>query len=138
MKKFILLVCIVAMSAMNVVAKVEKKERFDSKNYAQATFPEPTCDLGYINEADGIVRCEFEVVNTGTSPLIIINVKPSCGCTATNYNKKPIAPGEKGKIKVSYNPSGTKGGFRKSLVVKTNGREKRTTLYIEGSVIPKK
>ena len=131
MRRIFILIYIVAVGAICAVAK-------DVKDYAQATFPNPTCDLGFIKEEKGLVKCEFEVVNSGTSPLIIIDAKASCGCTRPDYPKRPIEPGKKAKIKVTYNPAGISGGFRKSITVKTNGREKRTTLYIEGSVVPKR
>ena len=44
--------------------------------------------------------------------------------------------GKKAKIKVTYSPIGRPGAFRKSVKVKTNGREQRTTLTIEGTVQP--
>ena len=56
--------------------------------------------------------------------------------TDKNCNDLSVIEGVKGKVK--YNPAGVSGGFRKSLIVKTNGREKRTSLYIDGSVIPRK
>lgn len=132
MRRIFSMICAVAVCVACALAKD------NTKDFAQATFPDQTCDLGFIKEEKGLVKCEFEVVNTGTSPLIIIDVKTSCGCTHPDYPKRPINPGKKAKIKVTYNPAGTSGGFRKSITVKTNGKEKRTTLYIEGSVIPKK
>ena len=108
-----------------------------SDKYAQATFPKNTYDFGYIKEADGVVTCEFEFINTGNEPLIILTAKPTCGCTVPDYPKKPIAPDEKGVITISFNPAGREGGFLKTVTVKTNGREKRTTLKLEGSIIPK-
>jgi hypothetical protein len=39
----------------------------------------------------------FEFKNTGTTDVVITNVKASCGCTATDYTKTPIKPGETAK-----------------------------------------
>ena len=122
---------LVVLSAFSLGAK-------DNKEYAEATFSSTTADLGFIREEKGIARCEFELTNTGNSPLIIIEAKASCGCTNPEFPTRPIAPGKKAKIKVKFNPAGGKGGFRKTIIVKTNGREKRTSLYIEGSIIPRK
>lgn len=108
----------------------------DDSKYAQATFPEKTHDFGIIKEENGSVSTVFEVINTGNKPLIIVDVAVSCGCTSHEYTKKPIAPGKKGKIKVFYNPAGRPGAFKKDIKVRTNGREKRTTLFIEGTTIP--
>ena len=57
----------------------------------------------------------------------------SCGCTVATYTKKPVAPGEKGEVKVTYNGKGKfEGHFKKSITVRTNGTVEMTRLYIEG------
>ena len=61
----------------------------------------------------------------------------SCGCTRPEYPTKPIKPGKKGKVKVTYNPAGRPGEFRKTIKVRTNGKPKKITLSIDGCVIPK-
>ncbi len=129
MKQFVSTILLI-MFALQAMAKDEE--------YAQATFQKKKYDFGYIKEADGVVTCEFEFVNTGNEPLVILSAKPSCGCTVPEYPKKPIAPEGRGIIKVSFNPAGRQGGFMSTVTVRTNGREKRTTLTLEGSIIPKK
>ena len=58
-------------------------------------------DFGIIKEEKGPVSTVFEVENTGNKPLLIVDISVSCGCTSTDYTKRPIAPGKKGKIKVN-------------------------------------
>ena len=118
--------CLVAISAMA-----------DDKQ-AEATFAANKHDFGTIKEADGPVSCTFEFTNTGDKPLLIIDATASCGCTRPDYPTKPIKPGKKGKIKVTYSPIGRPGAFKKTVKVKTNGKERLTILRIEGTVIPKK
>lgn len=110
---------------------------FAEDKYAQATFTEKRHDFGQIQEMKGPVTHTFEFTNTGNKPLIIVEAVASCGCTRPEYPTKPIKPGKKGKIKVTYNPIGRPGGFSKSVRVKTNGREHFSTLIIEGVTIPK-
>ena len=105
---------------------------------AEATFATLSHDFGTIQEAKGPVSCTFEFTNTGNKPLLIIDAVASCGCTRPEYPSKPIKPGKKGKIKVTYSPIGRPGAFKKSVKVKTNGKERTVTLRIEGTVIPKK
>ena len=95
-------------------------------------------DFGTIKEANGPVSCTFEFTNTGNKPLLIIDATASCGCTRPEYPTKPVKPGKKGKIKVTYSPIGRPGAFKKTVKIKTNGKERTTTLRIEGTVIPKK
>lgn len=105
--------------------------------YAEATFEVVSHDFGTIQEAKGPVSCTFEFTNTGNKPLLIIDATASCGCTRPEYPTKPIKPGKKGKIKVTYSPIGRPGAFKKTVKVKTNGKERTTTLHIQGTVIPK-
>ena len=129
MKRFFIAffaVCLVAISALA-----------DGKQ-AEATFSVKSHDFGTIQEAKGPVSCTFEFTNTGDKPLLIIDATASCGCTRPEYPSKPIKPGKKGKIKVTYSPIGRPGAFKKTIKVKTNGKERTTTLRIEGTVIPKK
>ena len=58
--------------------------------------------------------------------------------TRPEFPTKPIKPGKKGKIKVTYSPIGRPGAFKKSVKIKTNGSTRSITLNIEGTVIPKK
>ena len=105
--------------------------------YAESTFEVKSHDFGTIQEAKGPVSCTFEFTNTGDKPLLIIDATASCGCTKPEYPTKPIKPGKKGKIKVTYSPIGRPGAFKKTVKIKTNGKERSTTLRIEGTVIPK-
>jgi hypothetical protein len=112
------------------------------KNYAQ--FAEPSIsfnktshNFGNINELDGIKSYDFEFINNGSQPLILYDVTSTCGCTVPEWNKEPIAPGGKGKIKITFDPMGRPGAFRKPVTVKSNARESTVTLYVVGMVSPK-
>ena len=107
------------------------------KAKAIAMFTEKNHDFGYIKEEKGAVSHDFEFENVGDEPLIILSATASCGCTRPEYPTKPIKPGKKGKIKVTFSPIGRPGPFRTEISVKTNGRNKMVRLHIEGSVIGK-
>ncbi|MGH2666994.1 DUF1573 domain-containing protein [Flavobacterium sp.] len=77
---------------------------------------------------------EFEFKNTGKAAVIITNVKASCGCTATDYTKTPIQPGETAKIAATYNAA-AKGPFTKTVTVTTNAEEASKVLSFKGTVI---
>lgn len=101
------------------------------------TFDKTTHDFGKINEADGRVTTVFTFVNEGTTPLVLSNVRASCGCTTPKWTREPIEPGQSGDITVTYNPSGRPGRFQKTVTVTSNATEATTKLYIKGEVIPK-
>ena len=107
-------------------------------DYAEITFKEISYNFGTIKESKGPVTHKFEFTNTGNKPLILTNVTASCGCTQPEYPTKPIKPGKKGTIKVTFSPIGRAGAFKKTVKVKTNGREPRSVLQIQGTIIPAK
>ena len=80
------------------------------------------------------VSCTFTFTNNGNEPLIISNVKPSCGCTTPKWTKEPILPGKSGKITAEYNAA-AEGVFNKAIVVTSNASEKSVNLKIKGTVI---
>lgn len=82
------------------------------------TAPNNTIDYGKVfrGEDDG-VRV-FEFTNTGDAPLIVTNVRSTCGCTVPSKPKEPIMPGKTGIIEVKYNMA--LGPIRKSITVETN------------------
>ncbi len=96
-------------------------------------------NFGDINEKDGKVSHKFSFKNDGDQPLLILSVKPSCGCTTPNWSKNPIKPGDEGFIIAEYNPKGRPGVFRKSLNVVTNqsikDKPNNSYIYIKGKVL---
>jgi len=96
---------------------------------------ETTHDFGTIVETDGAVSYSFEVTNTGTADLLISNVQGSCGCAVPEWSKTPIAPGEKGFVKVTFNPLNRPGAFNKTVVVTNNSAQSPVTLFIKGNVV---
>lgn len=104
---------------------------------AVITFSKSEHDFGKINEADGKVTTIFEFKNEGMEPLVLSNVKASCGCTTPQWTKTPIEPGQTGSISVTYNPVGRPGKFQKTITVTSNSSDSPKKLYIKGEVIPK-
>ena len=110
---------------------------------AQSTQAMATADIIAVNKAEHNfgtieqgtpVTTEFVVTNKSKTPLIITEVRTSCGCTTPDYTKTPIAPGKTGIVKASYNAA-TIGDFNKSVTLVTNQGEKM--LFIKGSVTAK-
>lgn len=102
-----------------------------------AKFTETNHDFGTFSEKLGKVTHTFEFVNSGTGPLILTNVQASCGCTTPKWSKKPVAPGQKGFVVVTYNAKGRPGPFTKTITVTNNSEESKILLNIKGEVEPK-
>lgn len=108
---------------------------FAQQGKARIEFEKTTHDYGTFKEENGIQTYTFAFVNKGNVPLILNNVQPSCGCTTPEWIRKPLAPGEKGYIKVSYDPKDRPGTFNKSIRVVSNAENSNEVLYIKGEVI---
>lgn len=130
MKKLILLtfVIIAGCTMAYAVAKSEVKR-------ANIEFDKMSHNFGSFAESDSVVSCEFVFTNTGDAPLIIHQALSSCGCTVPSYTKDPVMPGEKGKIKITYNGAGKPlGKFRKTVTIRSNARKELIRLMIEGNM----
>ena len=101
------------------------------------TFEKTEHDFGKINEDGGRVSVVFEFKNEGMAPLVLSNVRASCGCTTPTWTKEPVEPGQKGNITVTYNPNGRPGRFQKTVTITSNAKEPTVRVYIKGEVIPK-
>ena len=104
-------------------------------------FESTTHDFGTIKEEGGKVTGKFIFMNTGDQDLLLTGVKPGCGCTAADYTKTPVAPGQKGYIDATYNPYNRPGNFNKNIRVTTNepkfSEDPNTQpylIYIKGNV----
>jgi len=131
MKKIFTILGIVVLFAAMSCSQTSKKEK--TKNIgAKIEFETSEHDYGMLAyKADGTY--EFVFKNTGKEPLVLKNVRSSCGCTVPEWPKEPIKKGETGKIKVSYNTHVT-GNFSKTISVFSNASEKPVILVIKGKV----
>ncbi len=93
-------------------------------------------DFGVFNEADGKQSCEMLLTNAGDEPLFITRVQPTCGCTAGEYPRAAIAPGDTVSVTLTYNPANRPGEFNKDVYVYTNTMPTRSVVTIRGNVIP--
>ena len=131
MKKLLLFVVLLVCSLGTAMAQDQEQT-----GPAEIKFEKMTHNFGKFSVKDPVVKCTFNFTNVGGQPLIINQAVASCGCTVPKYTKEPIMPGKSGQIEVTYNGSGKPlGHFRKSITVRTNGKEELTRVYIEGDMV---
>jgi hypothetical protein len=124
-KLFTLLVAVLITASINLAAgQAKPKIVFDKTEHNYGTF----------KESDGVQTATFEFTNQGTVPLILNNVQASCGCTAPDWTRQPIAPGARGMIKLAYNPANRPGAFSKTATVQSNAETPMVVLTISGKV----
>lgn len=104
---------------------------------AVITFAEESHNFGDIIQGEKVDHT-FKFTNTGTEPLILSNVLTTCGCTATNWPRDPIAPGKGGEITVSFNSSGKMGVQNKIVTIVSNAKNAQEKVKIVTNVLPKK
>jgi len=103
----------------------------------QIVFENLKHDFGKFKESDGVQSTVFIFTNIGSVPLVLNNVRASCGCTSPEWTREPVPPEGKGSIKVSYNPRNRPGAFNKSVMVRSNASNSTTILHITGRVEPR-
>lgn len=100
---------------------------------AKIEFKTDVIDYGEIAKGSDGVRT-FEFTNTGDAPLIISNVKSSCGCTVPSKPDGPVAPGESSTIEVKYDTKRV-GPIRKTVTVYSNADQPIVSLKIKGKIL---
>jgi len=108
----------------------------DEDQVAEISFTEKSFSFDTIPEGKSIEH-EFEFSNTGNVSLVISKVQSTCGCTVPSWPNEAIAPGESSKIKVIFDSDGKPKKQVKPITVIANTIPNKTTLIIEGFVIPK-
>lgn len=102
---------------------------------AEIKFDKLTHNFGSFSESSPIQKCTFVFTNTGDAPLVINQAVASCGCTVPEYTKTPVAPGQTGKISITYNGKGKfPGHFKKSITIRSNAATSLVRIYVEGDM----
>jgi hypothetical protein len=104
---------------------------FDIK-VAVIKFKTEIVDYGTITQNSDGTRL-FTFTNTGDAPLLITNVKTSCGCTVPSYSKSAILPGETGELNIKYDTKRL-GAFTKTVTVTSNSEGGNKILKIKGHI----
>lgn len=145
MKKSIL---VLAMASLVAVA-CQKKEETTAQSVETASVEEVVektavtslalsenhHNFGAIKKGE-TVQHTYEITNTGDNPLVISDVKPACGCTAPEFTKDPILPGQKGKIVLSFDSTNFDGLVNKQASVYANVEQSPIMLTFSAEVQP--
>lgn len=131
--KRILLSILVSIFIVQFSLAQDDKVFEESVNGPKIVFKESSFDFGDINQGD-VVEHVFDFENTGNEPLILSDVKTTCGCTAPSWPRQPIGPGESGKITVKFNSRGKVGMQNKIITVLSNAVNQRERIKIVTNV----
>jgi len=113
--------------------KVDFTNPVPSKNAGVLSFETEEIDYGSIPQhADGVKI--FKFTNTGATPIVITQVKTSCGCTVPTYSKEPVVAGATGEIQIKY-ATDRLGVFTKTITIVSNASEPNKVIKIKGEVL---
>lgn len=107
---------------------------------AKIQFKSKSVNIGVVTKDAPRSTAVFEFQNTGGAPLTITNVRLSCSCLTAKYPDKPVKPGAKGEIRVTYDASDKTEAeeIYKSIYVDCNGTPARVLLSVKGTYTAEK
>ena len=106
---------------------------FAQQNAPTIAFAEKSHEFGTIDQGE-VVEHVFAFTNTGAAPLVLTNVNTTCGCTAPEWPREPIAPGETSKITVRFNSRGKQGHQNKVITIISNASNSTERISMVGDV----
>lgn len=80
------------------------------------------------------VRHIFKFKNVGEGALVISDAKTSCGCTVSEYPRKPVPPGGEGEVVVEFDSENKQGQVSKTVTLFANTIPNETELKIKGTI----
>lgn len=134
MKKFFAVITAVVFAGAVFAQEKTEGSAAPNPNAPKFDFKEESYDFKEIPEGPQVTH-EFKFTNVGKEPLILSNVRASCGCTTPSWPKEPILPGKDGNIVVTYNTQGRPGPFTKSVTISSNSDTPNKVIIIKGDVI---
>lgn len=95
---------------------------------------EPSYNAGDLYKSKTKIEHNFVIKNIGKADLQILNAKPGCGCTVTQFDKV-IAAGAEGKVQASVDISHFKGPIEKGIDLETNDPDQaRARLTVRANI----
>lgn len=96
----------------------------------------PVYDFGRLFGVSAVTH-GFIISNVGDEPLSILDVRTSCGCTATALSKSDLAPGESVELEVTVDLTSFSGHISQAIYVSSNDlANRKLKLRIMGEVTP--
>ena len=131
---FYIVIALIVFSCATEKKKHEEKDHEEPElitGNTEIEFNEDIHDFGILKSGE-VVVFNFIFINTGENNFVIKKLDTGCGCLKANYPKKPVKPGEQGKIEVEFDSSGLFGKQFKSIEIDANTKElKHLAIFAE-------
>ena len=105
-----------------------------SSAHAQLTWEKTQINLTP-KPGDTEAVAQFKYENKGNTPVVIKNVRSSCGCTVASLKKNDVAPGESGEVTATFKIGGRTGVQQKVVTVETDDpNQPMTNLVLQATI----
>ncbi|MBQ8061530.1 MAG: DUF1573 domain-containing protein [Bacteroidales bacterium] len=131
-RRFLVLLVLAFLSvsvsyAQNSARKSEKK--------ASIALDSTVARLGVFPKSDSKRTTVYTFKNVGNDKLVFYDGGGDCGCITVSYPDKPIKPGKKGKIIVTYNGHNiSPGKFNRKIYFAVSGKPQQFILRLTGEM----
>ncbi len=135
MKKALFIFFVLLISGTAVFAQTQPKPppAPENPNAPDIFLVETLFDYGTIvQDANGIHN--FIYKNIGKEPLVLSNVRSSCGCTIPEWSREPLLSMQQDTIKVKYDTHRL-GQFNKTVTLYSNAKKPMVMVRIQGEVV---
>lgn len=110
------------------------KKKMKPEEYPVIQFESMEHDFGTIKQGDKVEHI-FKFTNTGKNDLFVLDVRPSCGCTAPEWTKTAVKKDDKGEIKIIFNSANKEGEQHKTIMLLTNTMQGNEILNFKANII---
>lgn len=133
-RKYLVGFFLLALCVFPYVGKAQQNNS-QEKKVSQIIWDNKVLELKNVEpKKDKVVIVEFPFTVKGEVPIVIHNVKASCGCTKVEWPKKPVMPDERAKIVVHFHTKGEKGHFDKRFIVESTSVKSVELLRFKGDI----
>jgi hypothetical protein len=122
-------ICVTAI-AQDISVKTKNKTVVQAVVGEKIELDKTVHDFGTIKKEEDSVSAIFTIKNNTKTPIILSEVRASCGCTTPDWTKEPIEQGQTGTVTATYKPSGA-GPFEKSVTINVSAGDKTETFVVK-------
>ncbi|TAG06464.1 MAG: DUF1573 domain-containing protein [Cytophagia bacterium] len=97
------------------------------QNAPKISFDKELHDFGNVKQGDKVTTV-FNIKNNGSDDLQILKIKPSCGCTVSEIDKKTIKSGHSAKLTITFDSNGKEGVQDKHINIYSNDPKSFTSV----------
>lgn len=134
MKNIFILLIVLFFAACNNTSTNNSNSEGANPNGPVIYFYTEKIDLGTLKQGE-VKEFSFKFKNTGKSELVINSVPPTCGCTNTQFDPKPIKPGAESEIRLTFNSANKMGIVNKSVSVNSNATKEPKILHFTCQIV---